>query len=405
MQPVGFAIHSGYICGMPDVALSAFEFLSRAKMPSVPAVCVLFGEEPLLKRESLDRLRAAVLTGDDGELSFTALDGNRLEPREVFDELATVSMFGGGRRMVVIQEADKFVSKHRDVLEGYCQKPRPSSVLVLSVDSWPANTRLYKKLAESGLQINCNLPRNRFGDADEDTVLKWLAARTEKRYQAHLGAAAGELLLEIVGPQLGRLDQELAKLALLAGGVSGQSSMVSEQKAEHQATTADRAAAQITRELVKSSVGGWRAKTAWSMIEAALEGQAAIALTELDRLLLAGEEPIALLAMMSGSLRRMAAATRTIEQAESQRRRITLTDALREVGVTPKPFVLDKAQRQLKQIGRQRAKHIYRWLLEADLALKGASSSGDKSRLVLEQLIVRLSRKMSPASAVSSSAP
>ena len=306
--------------------------------------------------------------------------------------------------MVVVQEADKFVSKNRKALEEYCQRPRPSSVLVLSVESWPANTRLYKKLAESGYQINCNLPRNRFGDADEDAVLKWLTARAEKRYQAHLGTGAGELLLEIVGPQLGRLDQELAKLALLAAGASGQSSMVSGQKVEHPTVAVDRAAAQITRELVKSSVGGWRAKTAWSMIEAVLEGQAAIALVELDRLLLAGEEPIALLAMMSGSLRRMAAATRTIEQAESQRRRITLTEALREVGVTPKPFVLDKAQRQLKQIGRQRAKHIYRWLLEADLALKGASSSGDKPRLVLEQLIVRLSRKMSPAPVASSSA-
>jgi DNA polymerase-3 subunit delta len=357
-------------------SIAAFDFLSRDRTPPVPAVCVLFGDEPLLKRESLSRLRAAVLTGDDGELSFTTLDGNQAELREVLDQLATMSMFGGGRRVVVVEQADKFVSKHREAMEDYCQKPRPSSVLVLLVESWPANTRLFKKLAESGLQINCNLPSNRFGDADEDAVLKWLASRAEKQHHARLDSGAGELLLEIVGPQLGRLDQELAKLALLA-------------TAEEPRT--------IGRKLVEQAVGGWRAKTAWAMIEAALEGRAAAALVELDRLLLAGEEPIALLAMMSGSLRRMAAATRIIEEAETQRRRITLPEALREAGVTPKKFVLDKTERQLRQIGRQRAKQLYGWLLEADLALKGASSSGDRARLVLEQLIVRLSTSLAPA--------
>ena len=108
------------------------------------------------------------------------------------------------------------------------------------------------------------------------------------------------MLLEIVGPELGRLDQELAKLALLSSSPSRQAGV-----------------AQITRQLVEQTVGGWGAKTAWSMIEAALDGNAAEALVQLDRLLLAGEEPIALLAMMSGSLRRLAAATRIIEQAEA----------------------------------------------------------------------------------------
>jgi len=390
------------------VSTPAFDFLSRNQTPTVPAVCVLFGDEPLLKRESLERLRGAVLTGEDGELSFTTLDGNQAELRTVLDELATLAMFGGGRRMVLVQEADKFVSNHREELEDYCQSPRQASVLVLEVDSWPANTRLFKKLADNGLQINCNLPGNRYGDPDDTAVLKWLEARAKTKYQAELASGAGEQLLEIVGPQLGRLDQELAKLAMLAASSRSQS-------ADYKAATVGRAAEEngtaeggqqspdgkvatksetraiITRQLIEQAVGGWRAKTAWAMIEAALEGRAAVALVELDRLLLAGEEPIALLAMMSGSLRRMAAATRIIEEAESQRRRISLSDALKEAGVTPKKFVLDKTERQLRQIGRGRAKHLYSWLLEADLALKGVSSSGNRARLVLEQLIVRLS--------------
>jgi DNA polymerase III subunit delta len=400
-------------------ATSAFDFLARDKTPTVPAICVLFGDEPLLKGESLERLRASVLSGDDAEMSFTALDGNKAELREVLDELATMSMFGGGRRVVAVEEADKFVSEHRQALEDYCDKPRASAVLVLEVDSWAANTRLYKKIAEVGLQINCNLPKGRFGDVDDDAVLEWLTVRAEKKHQAQLGNGAGEMLLEIVGPELGRLDQELAKLSLLGDEKgSGGKAEGRRQKAdgsEPPATdngqrTTDRPQGTkdkgpgtvrvITRELVEQTVGGWRAKTAWTMIEAALDGNAAEALVQLDRLLLAGEEPIALLAMMSGSLRRLAAATRIVEQAEAERRRISLADALREAGVSPKKFVLDKAERQLRQITRHRGKHIYEWLLESDLALKGTSSSGHRARLVLEELIVRLSRQLAPKAVV-----
>ncbi len=365
-------------------ATSAFDFLSREKSPTVPAVCVLFGDEPLLRRESLERLRAAVLTGEDAEMSFTALDGDKTELREVLDDLATISMFGGGRRMIVIEDADDFVRQHRQQLEEYCDKPRDASVLVFEVDSWPANTRLYKKVAEIGLQINCNLPKSRFGEVDDGVILDWLAARSQKLHQVQLGNGAGEMLLEIVGPELGRLDQELAKLALLAPDNPGRKP----------------GGRVITKDLVEQTVGGWRAKTAWAMIEAALDGEAAKALVELDRLLLAGEEPLTLFAMMSGSLRRLAAAARIVEQAELERRRISLPDALREAGVSPKKFVLDKAERQLRQITRHRAKHLYAWLLEADLALKGASSSGKRARLVLEELIVRLSLQLAPKAAV-----
>lgn len=378
-------------------APTAFEFLSRDPPTTVPPVCVLFGEEPLLKRESLERIRVASSTGDDDdELSLTRFDGKTVEAREVFDELATMSMFGGGRRMVVVEDADKFVTKHRERLEDYVEKPRQSSVLVLSVESWPANTRLYKKIATSGLQINCNLPRSRWGDSvDEEPVLKWLHARAKSHYQAKLDSGAAELLMEIVGPQLGRLDQELAKLSLVAESSTSQTN--ADQASTKTKSKSKAAARVIERTLVEQTVGGWRAKTAWAMIEAALEGNARDAIVQLDRLLLAGEEPIALLAMMGGSLRRLAAATRILEEAELDRRRMTLGEALVQAGVKSNKFVLGKTENQLRQIGRARAKKIFGWLLEADLALKGASSRDDRARLVLEKLIVRLSRQLASA--------
>jgi DNA polymerase-3 subunit delta len=48
-------------------------------------------------------------------------------------------------------------------------------------------------------------------------------------------------------------------------------------------------------------------------------------------------------------------------------------------------------------LGRQRASLLYRWLLEADLAMKLTHSQDDRARLLLEQLFIRMSRQLGPA--------
>ena len=53
---------------------------------------------------------------------------------------------------------------------------------------------------------------------------------------------------------------------------------------------------------------------------------------------------------------------------------------------------MDKAERQIKQLGRHRAVALYRWLLETDLALKGTHSAPHRARFALEKLILRLSQ-------------
>ena len=128
------------------------------------------------------------------------------------------------------------------------------------------------------------------------------------------------------------------------------------------------------------------------MLDAAAGGDAPAALDQLDRLITSGEQPIALLAQMASTLRRFATATRVVEQAENSGGRPNLKVAVQQAGF--KPFVLAKAESQLRQLGRQRAGSMYRWLLDADLALKGTSSSPAKARLVLEKLVVRMSKTM-----------
>jgi DNA polymerase-3 subunit delta len=340
-------------------AIPGLDYLAHPGKHPVGAVCAVFGDESFLKRQALAQIKGQVLAGDDAEFSVTVFDGREAAMRDVLDALAARALFGGGRHLVVVEEGDDFVSQNRGALEDYVSHAKSDSVLVLDVKQWASTTRLAKALANGGLQVECKFP-------PPARLAKWLVGWSKSRHNALLDPAAAELLVDSVESDMGLLDQELAKLAASAGPGGA-----------------------VTTELVSQSVVGWRAQTAWAMLDAALAGESRTALVQLDRLLLAGEVPIALLAQIGASLRRLAAATRLIEQAEQARRRITLRSALAEAGM--KPFALGKAEEQLRRLGRARAKQLYGWLLEADLALKGTSSSPTRARLLLEQLIVRLS--------------
>jgi DNA polymerase-3 subunit delta len=343
-------------------AVAALDFASHPQQYAPGAVCAVYGDDTYLKREVLAILRREVLTGDDGEYSLTTFAGRDAEFRDVLDALATVSLFSGDRRLVIVEDADTFVTEHRAKLEAYVARPHRQSVLVLDVTTWPANTRLAKAVAVGSLAIDCKSPQ-------PAQIKRWLVQRATALHGVRLDAAATDALLELLPAELGILEQELAKLSLLVGeeGV-------------------------IDEKLVHENVGGWRTRTAWEMADAAADGRAADALRQLDRLILAGEKPHGLLPQISHSLRQLAAATQLIEAAEAAGKRLPLQSALKLAGVLP--FKLATAERQLRQIGRDRARQLTAWLLAADLAIKGPNSADARARIELERLIVRLASRL-----------
>src|SRR5262245_13267726 len=109
--------------------MHAFDYLDDATASPCPPVCVLFGDEDFLKRLVKQRLRTRVL-GEDADIPFTTFDGEKVEWRDVADEIATVSLFGGSKRLAIVQDADDFVSANRSMLEAYVEKPHRTGVLI-----------------------------------------------------------------------------------------------------------------------------------------------------------------------------------------------------------------------------------------------------------------------------------
>jgi DNA polymerase-3 subunit delta len=355
--------------------VSALPFLTHPADGVMGPVCAVVGDDAFLRHEVRLALGQRWASAGDEGLGMRTFAGKSAELRDVLDALCERSLFGAEQRVVVVEEADPFVKQYREALEDYLAKPVTDGVLILEVKTWPANTRLAKRVAECGLTIRCQVPQQGRELTEFTKQLKaWLIHLAQSQHQVELKRPAVDLLLELLPTEVGILCQEVGKLALLADPQRG-----------------------IDAALVQAHVGGWRTRKTWDMIDAAAEGRAADALQQLDRLLASGEEPQALLPQMASTFRKFAAAARVFERAEQQGRRLSLRAALEQTGMPP--FKLSAGEAQLKQIGRERAKQLYRWLLAADIELKGYNSARDRARRVLETLIVRLAKQAKPLGA------
>ena len=329
--------------------MHAVDFLKEPTKHEPGAMAVLYGPQRYLKQAAFAEVSKRVLGGED-DAAVVRFDGKTSEWKTVSDELLTVSMWGD-RKLVVVEDADEFVTKNRPLLEKYVEKPAKKSVLVLTVKSFPGNTKLAKAVAKAGLPIEC-------AELKGAALERWLAETASAKYGKKLPRDAAALITELAGGDLGLLDQELSKLASYVGN-------------RRQIESAD----------VAKLVGGWRTQTTWDMVDALQEGNLGAALQDLDKLLAAGEAPQMILGGVSYVYRKLAVAT------ELSRQGVNLNAALKQAGVFWSS--VDPSARYLKRIGRPRAERFHELLLAADAGMKGSSRLPE--RVILESLLIQLS--------------
>jgi DNA polymerase III subunit delta len=205
--------------------------MPMANATKTPPVIVIAGDEEYQKecarRETLDRLLPPEV---DRTLALTVYDGS-LTPEQGGPELAAVMddlntlPFLTDRRVVLIREADKFISAQREVLERYAAAPSATSTLILECRTFPKTTRLYKALtARSGASQSPGTQTGGLRSPGEIVECKKLSGRAlidfvfeEARARGKsIDASAAGQLVGLIGPDQGQLASEVEKLALYA---------------------------------------------------------------------------------------------------------------------------------------------------------------------------------------------
>ncbi len=346
--------------------LHVFELLEGQPPAKLGGSVAIYGTDVFLRNRALNVLISHSKTADH---AIRKREGDQSTWRDIHDDLATRSLFDeGGPRITVLRAADSFVSKNRAALERWAESPASSdATLVLELDSFPGNTKLYKLVQKHGMLIQCATPikKGSRDTPDDRAIQKWLTLWGKKQHSVSLSVKQANVMVDRIGPVFGLLDSELAKIALFADAKGA-----------------------VTDEIVHELVGGWRTKTAWEIADSIADGKIAVALDQLDRLLASGQNAIGLSAQLSWYFRRFGVAAHLIEQSERMGRKPVIATALEQAGFYR--YTIQEAERHLRRIGRDRSRQMLAWLRDLDIRLKGSHSQEHRARFALEEFVLRL---------------
>lgn len=202
---VGLVLFAGryYDAGMARRAATK----SNATIDEKTRLLVLYGTEDVLKEDAIRTLNNAVETAY-GAVDVLRFDGKDARLVDVLDELRSFGLMQQ-HKIVVVADADQFVTNHRAVLERYAQDPVDHGTLVLNCGRWYKG-KLDELIAKVGALIECKP----LTVARAKSVLIEQAA---SRHHCRLSGPAAQMLIDRLGVSPRRLDSEVAKLAVLVG--------------------------------------------------------------------------------------------------------------------------------------------------------------------------------------------
>lgn len=333
--------------------MDALSFLSRSSAAKRQPVYVLNGDEDFLKRLVRDAILSSVIGDADPSFAVTVYPGEKLDFSTVRNDLETLP-FLSPARIVMVDQADPFVTANREALERYLQKPSPIGVLVLDVKTFPETTKLAKALPDAA-KIVCKAPAS-------NRLAEWCREWCQTRHQKTLSRDAAELLVELIGTSMGLLDQELGKLAATVG-----------------------AKKTIDSETVGTMVGRTREANVFHIMDAIGDGHAARAIGLLQQLFTDGEDAFAILGPLTAQLRKLATVSRYVASGHS------LGAAMDSAGVAKWPQARQSMEKQLRHLGRRRLDKLTDWLTDIHMGIRGDNPLSP--RMQVERLVVRLARK------------
>jgi DNA polymerase-3 subunit delta len=167
-----------------------------------PAYLIVGGDSPTIAR-ALGRLRARV--GEAGVESVSARDTSGDEAVALCNAMG---LFGGGRRLVVVSEIERWKAADAKAVAAYLADPAPETVLALTGEV-KADSALGKAVAKTGEVLAY--------DVSKRALPRWVGEQF-KRLGAEADDDACRALVELVGENVDELATEVDKLATWAGG-------------------------------------------------------------------------------------------------------------------------------------------------------------------------------------------
>lgn len=338
-------------------------------------VVLLSGDNLFLAQEHTAALREKLeaVHGKDGVevVTFDAESGG-ISTADILDECRSFGLMQQ-HKLVVVDNAAAFVKEdRRPIVERYVQAPSETATLVLRAPKWYKGKLDDMIAAAPGIVVEC-------GAVGEAVAVRWAMNRAVKRHNAEIQEDAALALVDLLGPELGRIDSELGKLAAAAqAGVGGAGGAASPETKPV-----------ITKATVASLVGKSREETAWEWQGVLMTGRAEPALAQLRDLLHVSRQPAQLAWWAALDLtRKLAIASRSLKAGQNPE---AVARALKLWGPSK-----DQIMGFGRQLTPESAGRALRAAVEGDRRSKSGLGDAERS---LELLTVKLSGILRPSTA------
>jgi len=323
---------------------------ARSELSAAWRIVLLVGQDIFLQHDATRRLREA-LAAAHGDVDVFTFDGGASDAAAVLDECRSFGLLAG-HKLIVVNDADQLVKDDaRPLFERYAAAPAEGATLLLRAGSF-IEGKLGDAVRAVGAVLSCEPPT-------DQEAYAWLSSEGVSRHAVTLDRAAANLLLERVGPDLARLDSEMAKLAAAAG----------DNKA-------------ITPELVREFVGVSRDEEIWAIQSRLLSGKPSDRLRELRHVLdISRTPPQLVLYALTDLARKIHGACRAVKSGGNE---FQVAKTLRLWGES-KDAILGAA----RTTEPMRALAVFRACVEADRRSKSGLGNAERAA---EIAVLRLPR-------------
>ena len=311
------------------------------------------GEEGFLHEEGIRLLAQAILPEGSSAVDREATRGGETTLEQILDRASTFPM-GGGRRLIVVREADALRCDSVESLKAYLARPSPKSCVVFSETAFDKRRTLYRTLLSGATRVEC-------APLDDARTTVWVRERLRSR-----GFGIGIDLAEAIatgasGGGLGRLDGEIQKLM----------SAIGEPRPVEPADLA-----------ILADVP--RVEDAFRLAALIARGERGAAVQALRLLLRAGEDPIRLLGGLSWYFRN------ALKSAVAASRRMPVREMTTLYGVDPGR--IERFHREIGRIAPSVLREALAQCHRADRELKGAGTKAPAQ--ALERLVHTVGRRL-----------
>lgn len=318
-----------------------------ATKPPAP-VYVIEGEEPLLAQEAVAVLVQACVPKAARDFNYDMFAGDD-EAARGFLAQAGAYPFMAERRLVVVRRFEKLRFGERDesALVEYLKAPNPTTVLVFVAAKLDRRTNLAKLLDRSARRVDAEGLR-------PEALPGWVETRA-RAAGVTLEAAAAQRLVELAGPGLLELANEVEKLAVRYAGTP-----------------------KVRVAEVEATVGAHRAEEVWAIHRAFRPDNLGGFLRALGRVMDTDDEPVRLVAVLARHVNDLLRVRVLLDRGPQ-----TAGGLAKRLGRSP--WQLEQQMGQAKAFTRAQLLLWLRNLQRADVEMK---SRPLPQRLVLERALL-----------------